>query len=315
MVFATDQVPDTPDDPDYPPDPRRQQSQDSFRDRDDHMRQTSKGTIGNGPLRKPSQDNYGDPRRGPGLNGQGRASPYGDPRRPSEDNVRDGSMNGSSTRRPSEDTLRSVQHMQRPSKDTSNSEGALYRGASQDSEGYSPAGAPSTATSGVVIPNKSTIAEEEIQVPYGRDDDESRDFDSASERGGAVDAKRFPPHQPNRSLSQGLNALGSSLLNGPISPGTDDGGGLDRERVVGRGQGDYYDTISAARASTVSTGSVLAGANGGRGTREEREAAEQMRSEYEFKIATMQNRISTLEIDLANAKDVSSDSSTLMHVS
>lgn len=28
---------------------------------------------------------------------------------------------------------------------------------------------PSSATSGVVIPNKSTIAEEEIQVPYGRD--------------------------------------------------------------------------------------------------------------------------------------------------
>ncbi|KAG8849964.1 component of the polarisome [Tulasnella sp. 330] len=297
--FKEPEVPDTPDDPDYPPDSRRQQSQDSFRDQDDQMRQTSKDTISNGPLRKPSQDNYGDPRRGPNLNGQGRASPYGDPRRPSEDNTRDGSMKGSSTRRPSEDTLRSVQHKQRPSKDAVNPGGALYRGASQDSDGYSPAGAPSTATSGVVIPNKSTIAEEEIQVPYGRDDDESRDFDSASERGGPVDPKRFPPHQPNRSLSQGLNALGTSLLNGPISPGTDEDGGMDRDRVVGRGQGDYYDT----RASTVSTGSVLAGANGGRGTREEREAAEQMRSEYEFKIATMQNRISTLETDLANTKD------------
>lgn len=38
--------------------------------------------------------------------------------------------------------------------------------------------APSTATAGVVIPNKSTIAEEEIQVPYGRDPRDSDIRDS-----------------------------------------------------------------------------------------------------------------------------------------
>ncbi|KAG9038295.1 component of the polarisome [Tulasnella sp. JGI-2019a] len=306
--FKEPEVLDTPDDPDFPADLRRQESKDSSRGkdpfRDDQIRKGSKETIGDGSFRKPSQDSYGDPRRGPSLNGGGRASPYDrDPRRPSEDLIRDGSMNGSSTRRPSEDTLRSVQHRQRPSKDTDISGSGLYRGASQDSDGYPAAtGAPSTATSGIIIPNKSTIAEEEIKVPYGGDDD----FDSASERGGTIDARRNPPHQPNRSLSQGLGALASTLLNGPISPATDEeGGGMERERGLGpgRGQPDYFDSISAGRASTASTGSILTGGNGGRGTREEREAAEQMRSEYEFKIATMQNRISTLETDLANAKN------------
>jgi hypothetical protein len=69
---------------------------------------------------------------------------------------------------------------------------------------------PSSATSGVVIPNKSTIAEEEIQVPYGRDsqtresdirDSIVTDVSGADQIRGAV-SKGVPP--------TGLDALGSA---------------------------------------------------------------------------------------------------------
>ncbi|KAG8967131.1 component of the polarisome, partial [Tulasnella sp. 427] len=136
--------------------------------------------------------------------------------------------------------------------------------------------APSTATSGVVIPNKSTIAEEEIKVPYGTDGDDSQDYDGS-------DASPVRP-TPNRSGSQGYGSLGTSLLNGPLSPTTDDG----RE---------FYDRMSLGAASVISNG------GGAMKGREEREAAEQMRSEYEFKIATMQNRIATLENQVASGGD------------
>lgn len=75
--------------------------------------------------------------------------------------------------------------------------------------------APSTATSGVVIPNKSTITEEEIKVPYGRDDgpdstrnSEVRDSDASDDTNGVDET---PP-------VGGLNAIGNSKWNPPIAP-------------------------------------------------------------------------------------------------
>lgn len=162
-----------------------------------------------------------------------------------------------------------------------------FRKASQDSiNPYGGSVGPATATSGMIIPNKSTIAEEEINVPYGNDDEDTRDMDG-SESGDTSPAKA-PQLEPIRSNSQGFGGLGNTLINTPISPTED-----------GRGQSEYYDQLSLGRASVAS--SVL---NGSRATREDREAAEQMRSEYEFKIATMQNKIATLEADLATVRGV-----------
>ena len=162
-----------------------------------------------------------------------------------------------------------------------------FRKASQDSNNpYAGSVGPATATSGMIIPTKSTIAEEEINVPYGNDDDDTRDLDG-SESGDTSPAKG-PRVETNRANSQGFGGLGNTLINTPISPTED-----------GRAQSEYYDQLSLGRASVASSS-----LNGPRATREDREAAEQMRSEYEFKIATMQNRIATLEADLASAREV-----------
>ena len=89
--------------------------------------------------------------------------------------------------------------------------------------------APSTATSGVVIPNKSTITEEEIQVPYGRDDgpdsmrnSEVRDSvvgydingpDEAPSVGGlnAIGNSKWNAKNTIAPLQSGLSALGKKL--------------------------------------------------------------------------------------------------------
>lgn len=225
---------------------RRQPSIDALREGEGAMRKGSAGTISS--ARKDSS----------GSNGTYMVPAAGPPdrRRPSED-VK---FSAPPIRRPSEDTVRTP-YARAGSRDDN-----LLRKSLRDS--YAPSVAPSTATSGVVIPNKSTIAEEEIKVPYGTDGDDSQDYDGS-------DASPVRP-TPNRSGSQGYGSLGTSLLNGPLSPATDDG----RE---------FYDRMSLGTASMLSNGAgTLKG-------REEREAAEQMRSEYEFKIATMQNRIATLE--------------------
>lgn len=70
--------------------------------------------------------------------------------------------------------------------------------------------APSTATSGVVIPNKSTIAEEEIQVPYGRDDGPDSIRNSQVRDSVTSDDMNEPDEAPSLG---GLNAIGNSKWN------------------------------------------------------------------------------------------------------
>lgn len=201
-----------------------------------------------------------------------RSYPASSMRRPSEDTTR-GPVGGSQgTRRPSEDTIR----FQRGASSENNTvPNGLYRKPSQDGGSYAGSVAPSTSTSGVVIPQKSTITEEEIQVPYGKDDDDSQGFDSEDNR--PIPNRPVPTSKRTMSTG-GFGIIGANLL-APMSPATDDD---PNERYDGR-------------ASMVSAGSSAV-----RGVREEREAMEQMRSEYEFKIATMQNRIAMLEGEAAN---------------
>jgi hypothetical protein len=120
-----------------------------------------------------------------------------------------------------------------------------------------------TVTSGIIIPNKSTMAEEDIEVPYGRE--------SAPEDGDG---------EPDE-VEGGLGGLARRLAQ---DPDTDGGARSD----------DYYDKISFGRASVASDRS----GRGGRGSAAPNEDGEKMRRDYEFRIATMQSRIASLEREI-----------------
>ena len=121
-----------------------------------------------------------------------------------------------------------------------------------------------TVTSGIIIPNKSTMAEEDIEVPYGRSESVPGDGDG----------------EPDE-VEGGLGGLARRLAQ---DPDTDGGARSD----------DYYDKISFGRASVASDRS----ARGGRVSAAPNEDGEKMRRDYEFRIATMQGRIASLEREI-----------------
>jgi protein SPA2 len=123
-----------------------------------------------------------------------------------------------------------------------------------------------TVTSGIIIPNKSTIAEEDIEVPYGRSESVPEDVDGEAD-----------------DVEGGLGALARRLGQ---DPDTDGGARSD----------DYYDKISFGRTSAASDRS----ARGGRVSAAANEDGEKMRRDYEFRIATMQSRIASLEREIEN---------------
>lgn len=157
-----------------------------------------------------------------------------------------------------------------------------------------------TATSGMVIPNKSTIAEEDIEVPFGREIRDSfitaiDDRDRSQEGGREADGDLGTDGE-NDSPMVGLSGLSARLRSQ---------GDLDDDGV--RSGEDYFDKVSFGRASVTSDrsasgfpglGSRMLGGRTSVGGDE----YERLRRDYEFKIATMQNRITTLERDLANAE-------------
>ncbi|KAH7883156.1 hypothetical protein F5I97DRAFT_1939003 [Phlebopus sp. FC_14] len=159
-----------------------------------------------------------------------------------------------------------------------------------------------TATSGMIIPNKSTIAEEDIEVPYGR---EIRDSS-----GTAVDDRDGSQERRVRDLDDDLGADDGSMgglsglsarLRGQVNmdDDDDDGGG-------GRSGEDYFDKVSLGRASVTSDRSIggvglSSRAIGGRASAGGDEH-ERLRREYEFKIATMQSRIAMLERDAGSTE-------------
>ena len=123
-----------------------------------------------------------------------------------------------------------------------------------------------TATSGIIIPNKSTIAEEDIEVPYGRSESAPEDGDGETDE-----------------VEGGLGALARRLIQ---DPDTDGGGRSD----------EYYDKMSFGRTSVASDRSARLG--GGRASAAPNEDNEKIRREYEFRIATMQSRITGLEREI-----------------
>lgn len=166
-----------------------------------------------------------------------------------------------------------------------------------------------TAGMSMIIPNKSTIAEEDIEVPYGRemrestgtatdDRDRSRDYS----RGGTdPEPDEVSPLSPPSGLG-GLSGLAARLQ--AANAEEDDEGAISGG---GNRSDDYFEKMSFGRASVASdrsTGGVAAArfggrssVNGGAGGDE----AERVRREYEFRIATMQTRITGLEHELEDA--------------
>ncbi|KAG1818053.1 uncharacterized protein BJ212DRAFT_1479880 [Suillus subaureus] len=122
-----------------------------------------------------------------------------------------------------------------------------------------------TATSGMVIPNKSTIAEEDIEVPYGREMRESSGT-AIDTREGVRELDTTDGEHEHWDQRGGLNGLSARLRN--VHTEDDDAG--DSDRSIG--------------------GSRMPSAAG--------DEQERLRRDYEFKIATMQSRITSLERDL-----------------
>ncbi|KAI0338375.1 hypothetical protein BDW22DRAFT_709598 [Trametopsis cervina] len=222
----------------------------------------------------------------------------------------EGYDDGSSRRRPSQDTT------SRRSEDRERDFGSLGRRQSQTASVHSDSTSTTNAQSatagmGMIIPNKSTIAEEEIEVPYGR---EMRDSTST-----AMDERERSREQSRANT----DVEADDDLNSP--PGGMGGfsaltarlqsvGNNDDDEGTGNKSEDYFDKMSFGRASVASDRSggggmlagVLAGVAGGSrlGGRSSvgGDEGERIRREYEFKVATMQTRIGALERDLEEAQ-------------
>jgi protein SPA2 len=238
--------------PDFPTAPRERDREPSANPRFPRASEDREAPNGGARPRR-SQDDYNLPavgRRGD--------DPYGEasPNEPLSD--RD-LYAPSSRRKPSQDTTATARSQQqdltrRPS-------------VASGSDSTSATNAQSaTATSGIIIPNKSTIAEEDIEVPYGRSESAPEDGDG----------------EPDE-VEGGLGALARRLVQ---DPDTDGGGRSD----------DYYDKMSFGRTSVASDRSARVG--GGRVSAALNEDHERMRREYEFRIATMQTRIAGLEREI-----------------
>lgn len=235
--------------PDFPTAPRERDREPLAPTRFGRMSEDRERPPSGGARPRRSQDDYNPPvgRRGD--------DPYGEasPNEPLSD--RD-PYASSSRRKPSQDTTATVRSQpqdlgRRPSV-----------ASGSDSTGTTNAQS-ATITSGIIIPNKSTIAEEDIEVPYGRSESAPEDVDGETDE-----------------VEGGLSALARRLGQ---DPDTDGGGRSD----------DYFDKISFGRASVASDRSARVG--GGRVSAALNEDNEKMRRDYEFRIATMQSRITVLE--------------------
>ena len=146
-----------------------------------------------------------------------------------------------------------------------------------------------TATSGMIIPNKSTIAEEEIEVSYGREMRESSGT-VIDPREGVRELDTTDGEHDNwdkRAALGGLNGLSARLRS--VQSEDDDMGDV---------RSDEYDKISLGRVSVTSDRSIGGSKVPGGQTSVTGEEQERLRRDYEFKIATMQSRIISLERDL-----------------
>jgi protein SPA2 len=208
------------------------------------------------------------------------------------------SPGGINRRKPSADIMRKSEERDRD----------LPRRPSQGAASDATVNAPTSTVSGMIVPNKSTITEEDIEVPYGRDalmDDRDRDDRSVN-----LDSGRLTDRDPDSASDYasvrsppfgggGLSGLSERLL-GVVEVEDEE----EVRGVNGGRDGDGYYERGYERTQPASSG--IGGGSGGmaRG-RDASNAAEQerMRSDYEYKISKMQTQISTLQRDLEDAEE------------
>lgn len=206
-----------------------------------------------------------------------------------------------SRRKPSQDTTRRSDERER---EFGRRPGQVASIASDSTATANPAPAQSTtATSAVIIPNKSTMEEEYIDIPYGREARESG-VTTIDERvgdrelGGDSEPPDSASDYPSPATARSPPSLGG--LNARLK-GVED----EDDLVPGNRSGDdFYDKYG--RSSVDSTRS--AGGNpitsrliGSRSSNSEE--TEKMRRDYEYKIATMQTQITNFQRDLGEAAE------------
>lgn len=264
------------------------------------------GNVSGSLSRKQSED-FSIGRRSE-IDAYGGIDPFSSPAPPLPTSLPSGGPAANVRRRPSQ-----AEDRRRPSQDTT---GRRRPSESQsvvsDSNSASTQNAQS-ATAGMVIPNKSTIAEEEIEVPYGREVRESSGTatDERGRRLGDGSGEGGPFRDPSGERSRGTDTEGDDDMRSPVgglaglsglsarlqanNPDEDEDAGGRSSGAGARSGEDYF---------SYGRGSVASDRSGGRGGRASVTDGEQerMRRDYEFKIATMQTRISGLERELDGAR-------------
>jgi len=223
--------------------------------------------------------------------------------RTSEDNYAPSIASMSSRRKPSQDTTRRSEDREReygrrPSAVTS---------VSGNSDSTTTNAPQSTmATSGMIIPNTSTMEEEYIEVPYDREARES--VSTADERERSRDRNQdalspgFTEPEPDSASdypSPSSPAGGLSGLHARLKSVDDDDDG--DSAAGGRSGDDFYENRSYGRTSANSDRSLTGGNRFG-GRASVSDDNEKLRRDYEFRIATMQTQITNLQRDLGNSQ-------------
>ncbi|KAJ3776968.1 hypothetical protein EV361DRAFT_88999 [Lentinula raphanica] len=234
--------------------------------------------------RRPSEDYYGGR-----MSDDNYASSISSRRKASQD----------TTIRRSEDREREREYSRRPSAAAS---------MSGNSDSTTIAAQSTMATSGMIIPNTSTMEEEYIEVPYGRDARESGsstndERDLSRDRGQDPGfSPGFTEEEPDSAsnyaspMSPSSPAVGLSGLSARFKNDDDDGPST-------RSGDDFYDKpLSYGRNSANSDRSINAYSNRMGGRTSVNEDSEKMRRDYEYRIATMQTQISNLQRDLGDSQ-------------
>ncbi|KAG6866201.1 hypothetical protein C0991_007226 [Blastosporella zonata] len=153
-----------------------------------------------------------------------------------------------------------------------------------------------TATSGMIIPNKSTIEEEYIKVPYGREresgnksiDERDRVGDGGRLTDGELDSASDYPMSP-QSPPAGLSGLSARLKD----VNDEDSDDRDAPAVRGGRSGDeYFGTDRSVGDMSRSIGRTSVP-----------EDQDKMKREYEYKIASMQTQITNLQRDMGDVEE------------
>ena len=214
-----------------------------------------------------------------------------------------------SRRKPSQDAARRSEDRDREREFGRRPSGTVSVSGTSDSASTANPSQSTTATSGMIIPNKSTMEEEYIEVPYGRDvresgsttiDEREPSREPSGDAGRLTDGELdnssdFPSPLITRSPPAGLSGL-SARLKG-VEAEDDEAVNLG---VGGRGGDDYYEKYGRSSVNSDHSASGL-GTRMAAGRTTAFEDPEKMRKDYEFRIATMQTHISTLQRDLGDA--------------